>query len=851
MTRKKNRIDKIYLVPHTHYDAIWIFTKEDYFYINIDLILKKVVDLLEKQKDYKFLIEQTYLLSVVERRYPKLFKKIANYIKKGRVEIVDGEYLMADTMLPQEETLIREILFGKKHVRKKFRVNVSVMWQADSFGLNAQLPQIYRKSGYKYLAFRRGCPEKKPSEFMWQGLDGTKILSHWMPLGYRAGLNLKKLDQNYKELKKLAATEHILMPCGSGVTMPQEDTTEVVKDWNNSHNTKMKIATPIEFFKNLEKSARKLPVRKGEMYSGRYSEVFPDCCSSRIWIKNSLRKCENKLLSLEKFSTINSLVNTYYPEELGDCWRKILFLAFHDVVPGTSIDTGYEEVKQHIGFLDSQLRILTPHLLRSIVENDSNQEERGDIIVFNPLSWEVSNWVELDLGFEQGKIKKIEGLKCGDEEIEVEIINFSRYEDESLRTARIGFVPKVPATGYKIYKILERKPKPSSGLLRIIGNRIENKFFKTEFSPVNGLIEILKDGKKICKGNELVIEEETGDLYYHKHNLEKPLKTEGGEGVKYGFFKIRNFRIDKSPLRRVINIDTDYYSLRWPYRLLDKLDPILWKHNFISFNKKIIVYKDIPRIDFITIVKNQHPRIRLRVKFSTPLKNSLYTCETQFGAINRKTNQYYYNPKNWVEAPRGIYPSLRWIDYSDWERGITLINKGIPENEVRDGNLYLTLLRSVSVLSSDGTCGPAVPVSDARELKELKFEYSLYPHDGDWKKAKSYQQGYEFNYDLVALQLPKGKYRIKRSFFEIKPNNVILTTIKRSEKNTGIIIRFYETEGKRTKTIINLFKSPKKVEVVNLIEEKDKEFDKKLKVENKTISLDMNPFEIVTLNLEL
>jgi hypothetical protein len=30
----------VYLVPHTHYDAIWVFTKED---INIELILKQVL----------------------------------------------------------------------------------------------------------------------------------------------------------------------------------------------------------------------------------------------------------------------------------------------------------------------------------------------------------------------------------------------------------------------------------------------------------------------------------------------------------------------------------------------------------------------------------------------------------------------------------------------------------------------------------------------------------------------------------------------------------------------------------------------------------------------------------------
>jgi len=53
----------------------------------------------------------------------------------------------------------------------------------------------------------------------------------------------------------------------------------------------MKIATPHEFFEALEKEIEdrniKMDVRKGEMYSGKYSEVFPNCCSSRMWIKQT------------------------------------------------------------------------------------------------------------------------------------------------------------------------------------------------------------------------------------------------------------------------------------------------------------------------------------------------------------------------------------------------------------------------------------------------------------------------------------------------------------------------------------------------------------------------------------
>jgi len=64
----------------------------------------------------------------------------------------------------------------------------------------------------------RGIDNSTPSEFFWQGLDGTQILTHWMPLGYRAGLFLTDLDKSYKKLRKHSATNQILMLSGSGST---------------------------------------------------------------------------------------------------------------------------------------------------------------------------------------------------------------------------------------------------------------------------------------------------------------------------------------------------------------------------------------------------------------------------------------------------------------------------------------------------------------------------------------------------------------------------------------------------------------------------------------------------------
>jgi hypothetical protein len=61
---------------------------------------------------FKFVSEQTFLLDELEWRYPELFSQIAGQIRAGKIGVADGECLMAETMLPDGETLIREILVG-------------------------------------------------------------------------------------------------------------------------------------------------------------------------------------------------------------------------------------------------------------------------------------------------------------------------------------------------------------------------------------------------------------------------------------------------------------------------------------------------------------------------------------------------------------------------------------------------------------------------------------------------------------------------------------------------------------------------------------------------------------------
>jgi len=835
-------MQQIYLVPHTHYDVAWAFTKEDYLDLN-ERILKQAVQLMKQSDEYKFIWEQIFPLQMIEKRNPKLWAEIKEMIQKGRLEIVDGQYLMADTMLPTGEALIREIFVGKRYCKEKFGIDVPVAWCSDSFGMNAQLPQIYKKSGYKWVAFRRGT-KKTHSEFTWRGLDGTTILAHWMPMGYRAGLDLTQLEKSYIELNKYASTFHILMPSGSGLTLPQEETVEVVKEWNENHKggSQMKVATPSEFFQAVEQERKSFEVIEGELYDTELSQVFPQVCSSRMWVVIGAREAEGLIATAEWVATLAWLLGKEYPStELNECWEKVLFIAFHDIITGCGIDDIYNEVREIFSTLESRLCPLINESLSFIAGRIDTKGEA--VVVFNPLPQRMTNWCEVDLDLGEGW-KKEPGLEDKDE-IETQVIEAVKDSQGNIKRAKLGFMVDLPPFGYKVYQLVERKKTPKSEL-KLEGNEVENLFFRVKADPETGIIEVVdKEGKPLVKGNELNIDNEIGDLYYHRYMFKELIKNESGEGLRYGAFKPKSFRIEKGPLKSRIIYESEYYCLRWPYRMLGKLKPMIYRYKRMDVSKEVIIYRDLPRIEFITKINNEYPHIRLRVKFDTMKERMIYFRETQFGVVPEPTEQFAAVGEK-REIPAGIPNFLSWFCHGDGTRGITFMNKGIPATEIKEGLVYLTLLRSVGVLSADGEAGPLVPTPDALELRDYTFEYALQHHDGDWKEAKSYKYSQDFHHLPLPVQTDaRGDLPSELSFLNISPDNLILSALKKAEDSDEVILRFFETAGEVTKAEIEFFRGIKRATFANLLEEEEQE----LPVEGNKLRLEVKPFEIVTLKL--
>jgi alpha-mannosidase len=281
------------------------------------------------------------------------------------------------------------------------------------------------------------------------------------------------------------------MPSGSGVALPQPETSEAVKEWNEKHAdiAKMTISTPSEFFSALEKTDARFKVRKGEMYSGRLSEVFPDSTSSRMWIKKGAKMYENALLTLERWNAIGNLLGCQdFSEQLAKYWRHMLFIAMHDAVPGTGIDEVYGEIKEIFGSANDTMLKSVRDCLSSVA---GRVKIEGDIIVFNSLPWQVRDWTECTLEFPEGQLKGIRNLRSEGETFEVDILQYSQHADKNIKKVTIGFMAKVPALGFRMFELVGGDTIEATTITRDTSFSTSN--FDVKVDPETGIVQLQQE----------------------------------------------------------------------------------------------------------------------------------------------------------------------------------------------------------------------------------------------------------------------------------------------------------------------------------------------------------------------
>jgi alpha-mannosidase len=158
--------------------------REEYLESGLPNILT-ALRLLKEHANYRFVLDQVAYFKPFWERYPEQAGAFRRLVAEGRLQIVGGTDIMPDDNLPGGESFVRQVLYGKGYCRDELGVDVKVGWLLDTFGHHAQMPQVLELAGYNSLWFSRGVESRNvPSEFLWQGLDGTQIRAFWLPFSY-------------------------------------------------------------------------------------------------------------------------------------------------------------------------------------------------------------------------------------------------------------------------------------------------------------------------------------------------------------------------------------------------------------------------------------------------------------------------------------------------------------------------------------------------------------------------------------------------------------------------------------------------------------------------------------------
>ena len=251
-----------------------------------------------------------------------------------------------------------------------------------------------------------------------------------------------------------------------------------------------------------------------------------------------------------------------------------------------------------------------------------------------------------------------------------------------------------------------------------------------------------------------------------------------------------------------------------------------WQCNNSVIDQKIHFYADTRRIDFETVADWKEHQHLLKAEFPVDIHSDEATFEVQFGNVTRKV----HTNTSWEKA-RFESCAQKWMDFSEGNYGVSLLNDCKYGHSVYDGTIGLTLIK----------CG--VEPNPNADVEVHNFTYSLYPHQGTWKQAGTVAEAYNVNQPAYAVA--GGEIGKAYSFASVDKANVVLETVKEAENGDGTVLRLYECGNARTKTTLTVNAPFTKAYTANLLEETEEE----LAVVDGKVTFTIKPFEIVTIVL--
>jgi alpha-mannosidase len=795
---------RIFPVGHAHLDTAWLWPLDTTRFKMVHTTAVQL-DLLERYPEHLFVHSQASQYEWLEKDHPKLFERVKSAIKKGGWEPLGSMWVEADCNLSGGESLVRQFLYGKKYFREKLGVETQDMWLPDVFGYAAALPQILDKFDIKYFLTQKlswSQFNKIPHHtFWWQGIDGTKVWTHFPPADtYNGSSEPKEMLESVQKHRDDGRCDVSLYPFGFG-DGGGGPTPEHLERLRRARQTSClpeieKRKKAVDFFESAYEASDDLMTWVGELYL----EFHRGTYTSQAANKKGNRDSEFLLRDAEFLAAFApDYPQTYPAEELEQVWKKVLLNQFHDIIPGSSVREVYEESARDYEDIRQRAQNVIDHALCSHVGRSPAKGEAHAYAFFQNASLAGEG------SLPWRGAQKPKSIRFADETLPVQTV-------EAFGEKKLVFRVPEEALGSVAVGVLDEEEAVATDRLKASARKLENNELSVRFDS-NGNITSVRSlddqGAEFIRPGELA---NVFQLLDDKPTFWDAWETEiYAQETAESLLKADSVRlVEEGPVRVAIEVVRTFGKSRITQRI--SLGPT-------------------PGIRFDTEIDWREDRKMLKVAFPFNVNAQKATYEIQYGHLERNTHQN----TSWDMAQFEVC-AQKWADLSEGGQGVAMLNDGKYGHDTLGNTMRLTLLKSPKAPD---------PVAD---MGVHRFTYVVLPHFDPLAQSDVVAAAYALNSPLRAVGLQTAEPRpASVPPLAVDDRNVIIESVKKAENSNQIVVRLYECHNTRGRATLTCAKKIKKARLANLAE---KELDK-LDSDGHTVSIDFRPFEIMTLLLDV
>lgn len=359
---KDARPHRMVAVGHAHIDTAWLWPLRETVRKCVRTFTS-AVQMMDTDPTYVFTCSQAQQYDWVRRHEPALFERIRHHVAGGQFVPVGGQWVESDMNLPSGESLVRQIVHGQRFFHEHFGVRCTEMWIPDVFGYPAGLPQLFAAGGMDRFVTQKLSWNKTNrfphSTFWWEGLDGTRVLTHFPPVEtYNAEITPEETARALRNFAEHGWSDWSLVPYGhgDGGGGPTREMVERRRRLDALPDTpSIAPGSAADFFAGVEAEAAAgapVPVWRGELYF----ETHRGTLTSQLDTKHGNRRAERLLRELELLLTqamvaspdraaVDGGLDTD-PRQLDELWQHVLTQQFHDIIPGSSIGWVHDDAER-------------------------------------------------------------------------------------------------------------------------------------------------------------------------------------------------------------------------------------------------------------------------------------------------------------------------------------------------------------------------------------------------------------------------------------------------------------------------------------------------------------------------